>query len=156
MSVMTTIAAPAVRRSRYAGAPKLRLLPSGEPARVAGAAPAPPERAWRSHRADAALAPAPEHDSASRGDAPVLVAGRDASRRTAMIAELESTMAPGTRFVHASAFWEVLVLAGTSRMVILSGELDEFPTASLMRMLGNRYPALPVVALDAAALPACD
>ena len=66
-----------------------------------------------------------------------------------MIEEFGQTMAPGTKFVHASAFWEVLVLAGSSRMVILSGDLDEVPTGSLMRMLSHRYPTLPVVALDA-------
>ncbi len=153
MSAMTTITAPAGRPGRYAGAAKLRLLPSGERSRLHDVAPTAPRRVWREDAtsaaasAERALAPAPTTPT----DAPVLIAGRDATRRAAMIAEFERTMAPGTKFVHASAFWEVLVLAGQSRMVILSGDLDEVPTDSLLRMLGHRYPALPVVALDAPA-----
>lgn len=150
MSAMTTITARPGRSSRYEGAPKLRLLPSADARRVAGSEPVAPRRAWRNHAVSAAVQADAERDSAPAPDAPVLVAGRDASRRTAMIDELGSTMAPGTRFAHASAFWEVLALAGTSRMVILSGDLDDVPSGSLMRMLGHRYPALPVVALDPA------
>jgi hypothetical protein len=145
MSAMTTITAPAARPGRFAGASKLRLLSSGERPRTHTVAPETPRR--DATNTATAAEPAPTMPL----DAPVLVAGRDAARRASMIAEFERTMAPETKFVHASAFWEVLVLAGQSRMVILSGDLDEVPTDSLMRMLGHRYPALPVVALDAAA-----
>lgn len=151
MSAMTTITAPAGRPGRYAGAAKLRLLPSGERTRLDDVAPTTQHRAWRNHATSAIAAAEPAPAPTMPLDAPVLVAGRDATRRAAMIEEFERTMAPGTKFVHASAFWEVLVLAGQSRMVILSGDLDEVPTDSLMRMLGHRYPALPVVALDAPA-----
>jgi hypothetical protein len=142
MSAMRTISAPADRHSRYSGAPKLRLLARGEQRRLVAFAPA---RAARSRVGVAA----PAQREMPPVDAPVLVAGRDASRRVAMTEEFGRTMAAGTKFVHASALWEVLVQAGSSRMVILSGDLDEVSTESLMRMLGHRYPALPVVALDA-------
>ncbi len=153
MSAMTTITAPGGQSGRYLGAPKLRLLASGEP-RCCERPGATARRARHTQATDAgAAAPAPAlapaAEPASQGGAPVLVAGRDATRRATMIEELEQTMAPDTKFVHASAFWEVLVLAGSSRLVILSGDLDEVPTGSLMRMLGHRYPALPVVAVDA-------
>jgi hypothetical protein len=152
MSAMTTIAATAGGNGRYLGAPKLRLLASGERPRFERPSVAA-HRGRRSQARDggaAAAAPAlaPEAELAQQSGAPVLVAGRDASRRAGMIEELEQTMASDTKFVHASAFWEVLVLAGSSRLVILSGDLDEVPTESLMRMLSHRYPALPVVALD--------
>lgn len=146
MSAMTTITAPAGRAGRYAGAAKLRLLPSGE-RRLNDVAPIAAQRSRHDHATSVAVVAEP----AMALDAPVLVAGRDATRRAAMIEEFERTMAPGTKFVHAAAFWEVLVLAGQSRMVVLSGDLDEVPTDSLMRTLGHRYPALPVVALDAPA-----
>jgi aconitase A len=147
MSVMTTIAAPTLR---YPGAPKLRLFAGGMPARK-----------QRSRVETADLRHTSELDVAGRSarvgaitsckasDAPVLVAGNDATRRDAMVDELARTMAPGTRFTHAAASWEVLALAGSSSMVVLSGELEESSSASLMRMLSHRYPTLPVVSLDA-------
>jgi hypothetical protein len=154
MSVMTTIASST---RRYPGAPTLRLH--------AGRSSAP----WQSRRprfatsqirraselsviggsARAGAVASRSQADASQADAPVLVAGSDATRRDAMIDELAQTMAPGTRFTHAAASWEVLALAGTSRMVIVSGGLEDLGSASLMRMLSHRYPALPVVSLDA-------
>ncbi len=151
MSAMTTIAAPT---RRYPGAPTLHLFAGGAaPARrqrrlaaahtpnasgsdLAGAQQRAGERqrAWPSR-------PAP--------DAPVLVAASDAAQRSATIEELSQTMGRGTRFAHAAASWEVLALAGSSRMVILSGALEDVESSSLMRMLSHRYPALPVVSLDA-------
>src|ERR1700761_9153853 len=123
MSVMTTITAPT---RRYLGAPKLRLWADGasheheqprfEAARVRHAS----ELDVAGGATRRGVAP-----STPAADAPVLVAGRDATRRAAMIEELAHTMAPGTRFAHAAASWEVLALAGRSRMVILSGELEE-------------------------------
>ncbi len=148
MSAMTTISAPTDRQSRYLGAPKLRLLASGKQPGFRRAARDSKRARAHDHAGEPSAAAAPERELAPP-DAPVLVAGREAAGRAVMIEEFERTMAPGTRFVHASALWEVLVLASSSRMVILSGDLDEVPTASLMRMLGHRYPALPVVALDA-------
>jgi hypothetical protein len=148
MSFMTTIAAPTTLR--YPGAPKLRLFAGGTPA-----------RAQRSRFETAHVRHASELDdiagsgrvgaitSHKAADAPVLIAGDNATRRDAMVDELARTMAPGTRFTHAAASWEVLALAGSSSMVVLSGELGDASGESLMRMLSHRYPALPVVSLDA-------
>lgn len=86
----------------------------------------------------------------SPGDGrPVLVAGRDPAQRAAVLDELTHTMPPSTIFEQVSEFWEVLVRAPASRLVILSGDLDEVPVDSLMHMLGHRYPGLPVVTLGA-------
>jgi hypothetical protein len=147
MSVMTTIAVPTVR---YPGAPRLRLLAGRDGSSVAKRRLQAP-RAPRTFERDVASAPLARGSAQSSptAEGPVLVAGKDATRRACMIEELASTMAPGTRFTHAAASWEVLALAGSSRMVILSGELEEISNESLMRMLSHRYPALPVVALDA-------
>ena len=57
-------------------------------------------------------------------------------------------MPQGTSFQEASAFWEVLAQAPGSRMVILSGDLEDGPSESLMQAIGNRHPGLPVVSLD--------
>jgi hypothetical protein len=147
MSAMTTIAAPT---RRYPGAPTLRLFAGA----TAPARRAPRLAATRTRQAsDLHLARRAGRDGALASepspDAPVLVAGSDATRRDAMIDELAHTMGRGTRFAHAAASWEVLALAGSSRMVILSGALEDVESASLMRMLSHRYPALPVVSLDA-------
>ncbi|HEX4482747.1 MAG TPA: hypothetical protein VH081_03095 [Solirubrobacteraceae bacterium] len=151
---MTTITAPT---GRYLGAPKLRLFAGGEAARTARLAKPKFKRKptgarlASQHDAPSTWAPSANVPASPAGDAPVLVAGKDATRRDAMIDELARTMAPDTRFAHAAASWEVLALAGSSRMVVLSGELEEITSESLMRMLSNRFPALPVVALDAPA-----
>jgi hypothetical protein len=147
MSVMTTIAAPTLG---YPGAPKLRLFAGGTPARSQRSRF---ETAHVRHASElddvAGSARAGAIASRKAADAPVLIAGDDATRRDAMVDELARTMAPGTRFTHAAASWEVLALAGSSSMVVLSGELGKTSGESLMRMLSHRYPALPVVALNA-------
>jgi DNA-binding NtrC family response regulator len=78
----------------------------------------------------------------------VLIAGRDANRREAVLQDLAETMPPATAFEQAGAFWEVLVQAPRISMVILSGELDDVPAESLLAMLAHRHPDLPVVSLD--------
>jgi len=80
---------------------------------------------------------------------PVLDAGQDPAQRAAVLDELTRTMPRSTTFEQADAFWEVLVRAPATRMVILSGELDDVPAESLIRMLGHRHPDLPVVSIDA-------
>jgi hypothetical protein len=65
---------------------------------------------------------------------------------------LTKIMTRRTPFEQAGTFWEVLVRAPASRMVILSGELDGMPAESLLHMIGHRHPGLPVVSLDASAL----
>jgi len=80
--------------------------------------------------------------------APVLIAGSDSARRAALIDDLTETMPQSTLFEEASAVSEVLEHAPASRMVILSGDLDDTPAESLMHMLGHRHPGLPVVSVD--------
>ena len=46
-------------------------------------------------------------------------------------------------------YGRIVILDHGDHYYSVSGDLDEVPTPSLMRMLGHRYPALPVVALDA-------
>ncbi len=57
--------------------------------------------------------------------APVLIAGSDSARRAALIDDLTETMPQSTLFEEASAVSEVLEHAPASRMVILSGDLDD-------------------------------
>lgn len=154
MSVMTTAA---VTADRLAGAPKLRLLASGQRSRSEQRHAGPHGKRLRrvaeaAPRRAAAEAAAEPPLASTAADAPVLVVGDDASQRSATISELGQTMQPGTTFAHASALWEVLVLAASCRMVILSGDLIDVPGPSLMRILSHRYPTLPIVALDGAPL----
>jgi hypothetical protein len=108
----------------------------------------------------------PEASGAARGDAPpklrlvatgaedvrpVLIAGDDARARATVCRDMARTMPPSTAFEQAGAVWEVLVRAGTSSMVVLSGELEEMPAESVMQMIAHRHPEIPVVCLDAPA-----
>jgi hypothetical protein len=78
----------------------------------------------------------------------VLVAGSDAYRRAILRAELTSTLPRMTRFCEAEEVAQVLEHAGASRLVILAGDLQDADAESLMRLLGQRHPQLPVVYLD--------
>jgi hypothetical protein len=80
----------------------------------------------------------------------VLVAGADPAARARVRQELGELMPSGTRFEELGTFWEVLARASSSRMVILSGDVDELPAEKLMRSLAHRHPDLPVVSLAAA------
>jgi hypothetical protein len=80
----------------------------------------------------------------------VLLAGSSEDRRRELLAELSRTLTPSTRFREASVAWEVLQQAPTSRMVILSGDLDDISAESLTRLVGRRHPWLPVLTLDQA------
>jgi hypothetical protein len=139
MSAMTTIA---LRTAQWARAPKLRLVPrKGDSAAAPGhdqtpqAIGYPPESPiWQD--------PSPDNDS------PVLVAGPDPAGRAEVLQGLAAVMPERTRFQEVGTFWEVLVHAPAIRMVVLSGELDGIPTESLLHMLGNRHPELPVISLD--------
>jgi hypothetical protein len=142
MLYMTGIAASAPALS---AAPRLRLLPSHDCAVVGEDRNDSPTVADR--RALRLVPDAPTSDINQ-----VLVAGRDSAQRATVLEELSESLPEDTTFEQASAFWEVLVRAPSSRMVVLSGELDDVPTASLMRMLGHRHPGLPVVSLDVPAL----
>jgi hypothetical protein len=85
---------------------------------------------------------------------PLLVAGADAARRTALLDDLIETMPAGTRFEEASTLSEVLERASASRIVVLSGGLEDASADSLMRVLGQRHPTLPIINMDPAGLDA--
>lgn len=86
-----------------------------------------------------------DHDAQS-----ILVAGSDARRRSNLLALLSARLPEGTRFTEAAATWEVLEHAPSSRMVMLAGDLEGSTTESVMHLLGNRHPQLPVLALGEA------
>jgi hypothetical protein len=83
-----------------------------------------------------------------RGGAPLLIAGADRARAGVLLADLASTMPEGTVFEQASTLTEVLEQAAGSRMVILSGPLEDASARSLMRVLGQRHPTLPIINMD--------
>lgn len=80
--------------------------------------------------------------------ADVLLAGASEDRRRKLMSDLSRTLTPRTRFREASVAWEVLQQAPTSRMVVLTGDLDDISAESLTRLLARRHPLLPVLTLD--------
>jgi DNA-binding NtrC family response regulator len=64
-----------------------------------------------------------------------------------MLDELADQLPPGTRFAQASETWEAIAAAPTSSMVVLAGDLGDMSGESMMRLLGRRYPTLPVLAV---------
>jgi len=90
----------------------------------------------------------PERSTSTRGHAPVLVAGADAACRSAMLGELRNMLPESTRFVEAHEIWELLARAATSRMVVLTDDIGDISSASLVRLLGRRHPGLPVLAVE--------
>lgn len=79
----------------------------------------------------------------------ILVAGSDERRRSSLLRQLSARLPEGTCIKEASATWEVLEHAPSSRMVMLAGGLDGSSAESVMHLLGNRHPQLPVLALGA-------
>jgi hypothetical protein len=77
----------------------------------------------------------------------ILVAGADPRARAAVLRDLSETLPPDTQFGEAGAVAEVLEQAPTTGVVMLAGDLQEVSAESLMRLLGERHPSLPVVAL---------
>jgi hypothetical protein len=77
----------------------------------------------------------------------VLVAGSDAGTRTRMLLELRNLLPVSTRFVEAREMWELLARASDSRIVVLTDDLGDLSTDSLVRLLGRRHPTLPVLAV---------
>jgi hypothetical protein len=126
----------AIETTGLVRAPKLRLLPKGGDAASHAVAERPALRLL---------------DEPKPTAHPVLLAGGDVESRAAVLRDLAPTMPPNTRFEQAGAIWEVLVRAPECSMVILSGELEEIPAESLLRMLVHRHPEVPVVCLDAPA-----
>jgi hypothetical protein len=140
---MSTTTAQTSRASRHS---RLTLLQAPHAAPAAGAL------ATAAPVSDAELAP-PEQRRAplrlvdEREAQCILVAGSDAQRRRNLVALLSARLPEGTRFTEATATWEVLEHAPSSRMVMLAGELDGSSTESVMHLIGNRHPQLPVLAL---------
>ena len=123
-------------------APRLRLLPKGG------------RRAEHEREQGTAVTDRPAAGyqfGPPAADSPVLIAGRDPVKRAEVHREMSELLPAGTCFEELDSFWEVLVRAPSSRMVILSGELDELPAESLLHTLGHRHPDLPVVSLEAEA-----
>jgi hypothetical protein len=83
------------------------------------------------------------------GPSRVLLAGGDAGRRAVLLGELTQTLSADTVFEQADAVCEVLEHAPGSRMVFITGDLDDAPAESLMRMLAHRHPGLAVLVVDA-------
>jgi hypothetical protein len=83
----------------------------------------------------------------------VLIAGADPVQRASLLDELTRSMPPHTPFTQAGAISEVLERAPASRMVVLSGDLDDAPAESLVRLLGHRHPRLPIVSIDVSTPP---
>ena len=89
---------------------------------------------------------APSRQTRSR----VLLAGLDEARRGKLRQELSRTLAPDTVFVETSEAWELVQQAPGSRMVMLTGDLHEASAESITRVLGRRYPGIPVLRFDQA------
>jgi hypothetical protein len=77
----------------------------------------------------------------------VLIAGADTHARTRMLEELRDLLPTGTRFAQATETWEVIAEAPTTNMVVLAGDLGDVSGDTVMRLLGRRYPTLPVLAV---------
>jgi hypothetical protein len=78
----------------------------------------------------------------------ILLGGANHDRRRELRAELRTTLSSNTQFIEASAAWEVLQQAPLSRMVMLTGDLDDIGTESLTRLLARRHPGLPVLTFE--------
>lgn len=77
----------------------------------------------------------------------MLLAGGDLAAREAVRRDLARTMSPETVIEQASAVWEVLARAAESSVVILSGTLEELSAESMLALLAQRHPGLPVVSV---------
>jgi hypothetical protein len=64
-----------------------------------------------------------------------------------MLGELRNLLPANTRFLEARETWELLAGAAGSRMVVLTDDLGDISTESLVRLLGRRHPTLPVLAV---------
>jgi DNA-binding NtrC family response regulator len=84
----------------------------------------------------------------------ILIAGTDPERRAAVLRNLSEELPADTQFGEAAAAAEVLEQAPSSGVVMLAGDLGEISAESLMSVLGDRHPSLPVVALSARATAA--
>jgi hypothetical protein len=81
----------------------------------------------------------------------ILVAGADPVQRAAVLHDLSESLPATTQLGEASAVSEVLAKAPSSSVVMIAGDLGGVSAESVMHMLGDRHPRLPVVALGIAA-----
>jgi hypothetical protein len=151
---MSAIATPH-DRPRSVRRPALWLMPGfaagTDAAAGSDAAAGPFERpALRLVDDEAAGRPVEEGASGLAEEGPcILVAGADPRLRAAVRSELAGAMEPGTIFEEAGMVWEVLEQAPRSGVVMLAGDLRDASAAGLTRLLAQRHPRLPIVALDA-------
>ncbi|HEY3960680.1 MAG TPA: hypothetical protein VGL68_09240 [Solirubrobacteraceae bacterium] len=82
------------------------------------------------------------------GPTRVLIVGPDADRRATVLDELAQTLPSSIGFEETDSVCEALELAPTSRMAIVTGDVGEVSAESLMHMLAQRHPTLPVMILD--------
>lgn len=102
-------------------------------------------RPCEEERAFGSFAPtfAPIHRTLPAGA--IMLAGADADQRAMLRDEIAATLPRRTRFCEADDVAEVLEHAPFSRLVVLVGDLEDLSADSLMRLLGQRHPQLPVV-----------
>jgi hypothetical protein len=136
MSLVTSAAGKRIHVRR----PSLKLLSGGREAGAHGSGrrPALDDPRTRAEQEQSEL------DERSR----ILLVGVDPDRRATLRKELTSTLPSDTQFEEAGEIWEVLEHAPSSGVVMLTGDLQDVSVESLMHLLGNRHPWLPVVALD--------
>ncbi len=141
---MSPIVSPRAREDSRR--PVLRVLRSGQSAEagVADIGMTMPE----SPRPSLRIVPDDDHPHL-RPLAPVLLAGGDRHGRATLREEFGATLPPRTGWVEAEDITGVLQRASYSRMVILAGDLHDADADSLMRLLGQRHPELPVICVDA-------
>jgi hypothetical protein len=77
----------------------------------------------------------------------ILVAGANPEQRAAVLHDLTESLPASTQVNEACAISEVFEQAPSSSVVMLAGDLGEISAESLMHVLGERHPSLPVVAL---------
>ena len=77
----------------------------------------------------------------------ILVAGGDTMRRLLLSSEL-ALAGEDTVVVEARELWEVLESAPQCDAILLAGDLDDAPQASLRRLLAHRHPGLRELTLE--------
>jgi hypothetical protein len=139
--------------SEHGAGAELRMLDAAKPRVSPTAGRGADLEAERPRRPALRLVPGGRRDldpgAQASAVAPVLLAGASGRGREILRAELGATLTPRTRWVEAADVASVLEHAASSRMVILTGDLEDAGAESLMRLLGRRHPELPVICVDA-------
>jgi hypothetical protein len=73
-----------------------------------------------------------------------VLAGGDSATRAAVREELLRGE-PRALVFEADDVWDLLQLAPRASLVVLAGDLQDAPAASLVRLLGHRHPELNVI-----------